>query len=423
MPPAPSGQTISIQDAAREIERLPRTPTYSVQLRPESLALVRRRCAASQPFDEARAASSPELTRAIGDGWRARAAGIPPSDAVASWSAGLPEAFRFDDYDNIHLYATSDPVGDQNAAVNARQTEHGTGTPGPILHISVYSRRHFTLTRHAADAQEQPIDGDFVLTQRIEAAATNTLGEFVSEISCRNSEIPAQCTDRDTEVQSLWTSAEESSSLVDPTFPAFSGAALETDTCVLVERTLYGRLPYDDPGSYVRALIDHGQMAGLPAFCDTVEGPALDRVTLGELAAASFGEKYWLLHVGDCEHWWTIDWARSTRANGEHTTFPRTLYLARWMQTTLARQYLAPKKLVVRDTTHLPCDICAGACHAVVAVVGGDQVRTPRLSGLPQMITPMCALCFRAAAGVDVKDALGKPHVSWGIVPLVPIDN
>lgn len=417
MLPVPSGQSNSIKDAVREIEQLPRTPIYGAHVPPEALLRVRRRCAGTNALNEALEVNTPESIRAIRDRWQARASGVPPSEAFSAWSASLPEAFRFDEYENLKNYAAIVPVGDQTA-VESRQTEYIDDALAPILHISVYSRRHNTLTRHTADSDEQhSIDGSFVLTQRIEAAATNSLGDLAKEISCRNSEIPARCDAHASEIQPLWTAAEEISDLLNPAYPAFTGGVLETDTCMMVKRTLHGKLPYDEPGSYVHALVEYGRSARESPFHGATEGAALDQVSLGELSA-SLEEPNWLLHVGDCEHRWTVDWVTADR----NAVYPRTIYLSRWIHTTLPRQYLAPKRLVVRDKGHLPCEICAGICGAVVAVVGGDQVCTPRLRGLPQMITPMCASCFRTTTGVDVKEALGKPRTSWGVVPLVPID-
>ena len=44
------------------------------------------------------------------------------------------------------------------------------------------------------------------------------------------------------------------------------------------------------------------------------------------------------------------------------------------MLTSLARQYIVPKKLVTRgDKAGVPCDVCDGMRDAVVAVMGGDE--------------------------------------------------
>ncbi|WFD36455.1 hypothetical protein MCUN1_003334 [Malassezia cuniculi] len=405
-----------------EFDALPRVPPYGGSISPEARLLVKQRCAGGPALKESLTANSPELTRTITERWQTRATAQAPSEAFAVWSTALPESFRFDEYDQLSSYATSVPVGDTDAT-GVRRAEPSAKSGGPVLHISVYSRRHNTLTRHAMDTEAQPIDGEFVLTQRIEATVSNTLAEFVSEITCRNANLPERTGWRDDTqpepVQLLWTGSEERLHETRPTYPAYTGAMLETDVCVMIGSKLYGRLPTNHEESYVRALLEHGRNVPSSPFSSVEEGGTLDVPFRQVAQQLQFGAHNWLLHVGDCEHRWTIDWVRDRAGD---MAFPRTTHLKRWMQTSLARQYLAPKKLVLREKSRVSCDICAGLCDASVAVVGGDQVCTVRLQGLPQMVTPMCEACFRAAVGMDIKTALGQSFVSTS-VPQIPTET
>lgn len=424
MPQRLEGETVERANA--ELHALPRIPLYTETISPERHALVSQRCAGSQSLKESLAANNAELIRAVNAKWHARARNDADADTLSNFSESLPEAFRFDGYENLSLYAASVPAGDQNV-INPIRAEPRGYTSGPVLHISVYSRRHNTLTRHSVEDGGQPLDGDFVLTQCIEVAMSNTLADLVAEISCRNKDVPERCGWREefasgeapSAAPELWTTAEGTSDTANPIYPSFTGAMLDTDVCVMVQNTLYGKLPTCSSESYVRALIEHGQSEESP-FHGVAAGGTLDTVSLGDLGQAVFAQPNWLLHMGDCEHRWTIDWIRD-RA-GDNIAFPRTLYLRRWMQSTLARQYLTPKKPVVRDKSRVLCDICAGMCDAVAAVVGGDQVQTSRLAGLPQMVTPMCAACLQAAVGADVSVALQCGATgAWCVVPLDPI--
>lgn len=97
------------------------------------------------------------------------------------------------------------------------------------------------------------------------------------------------------------------------------------------------------------------------------------------------------------------------------------------MLTSLARQYIVPKKLVTRsDKVGVPCDVCDGMRDAVVAVMGGDAAFFPvngriKLRGWDQIVTPCCSVCFRAATGKEVGAMLGNDTPtggSWTVMPL-----
>lgn len=102
--------------------------------------------------------------------------------------------------------------------------------------------------------------------------------------------------------------------------------------------------------------------------------------------------------------------------------FPRTVYLQRWMLSSLARQYYAPKKLVVRGDQDIPCEVCGGMRNATVAVLGGDAVQSKnetqtRLNGMAQVVTHCCDACCRAALGTSTPSDNEPRH--WTIMPLV----
>lgn len=108
-------------------------------------------------------------------------------------------------------------------------------------------------------------------------------------------------------------------------------------------------------------------------------------------------------------------------------SFPRTVYLQRWTLTSLARQYILPKKLVTRgEKVGVPCDVCDGMRDAVVAVMGGDAAMCPKgdqmkLKGWDQIVTPCCSACFRAATGHEVSAMLGDAAPTggnWTVMPL-----
>lgn len=98
--------------------------------------------------------------------------------------------------------------------------------------------------------------------------------------------------------------------------------------------------------------------------------------------------------------------------------YPRTTYLQRWMHTSLARQYYAPKKLVTRGEQAIPCEICGGMRAASVAILGGQGVHSTdggriRLAGLSQMVVHACEGCMHAALGPQP-----TPSAAWTIMPL-----
>ena len=107
--------------------------------------------------------------------------------------------------------------------------------------------------------------------------------------------------------------------------------------------------------------------------------------------------------------------------------YPRTVYLQRWMLTSIMRQYYVPKRLVVRsDRTGVPCEICDGIREAVAAVLGGVDVQCVRenkirLSGMPHLVTSCCAACFHAATGTELAHVYQQkdrdPHF-WTVMPL-----
>lgn len=91
------------------------------------------------------------------------------------------------------------------------------------------------------------------------------------------------------------------------------------------------------------------------------------------------------------------------------------------MQASLARQYYAPKKLVVRGEQGVPCEVCGGMRDASVAVLGGDAVQIQegsemRLNGMAQIVTYCCDACYRAALG-SAKPSERAPR-PWTVMPL-----
>lgn len=92
------------------------------------------------------------------------------------------------------------------------------------------------------------------------------------------------------------------------------------------------------------------------------------------------------------------------------------------MLSSLARQYYAPKKLVVRGDQDIPCEVCGGMRNATVAVLGGDAVQSKnetqtRLNGMAQVVTHCCDACCRAALGTSTPSDNEPRH--WTIMPLV----
>lgn len=100
--------------------------------------------------------------------------------------------------------------------------------------------------------------------------------------------------------------------------------------------------------------------------------------------------------------------------------YPRTVFLRRWALSSLARQYLVPRRLMQqRGSDRVACDICQGMRDAEAVVLGGDRVHmsSGRLRGMAQLVTPCCAVCYQAATGEALRfPAGGEP--GWSVMPL-----
>lgn len=191
-----------------------------------------------------------------------------------------------------------------------------------LLHISVYTRRGIALTRKTRGLAQNGIvingahdtpttddmDGELVLAQRLEITSHHTLDEFVQEVVCRNAEIPEEVPEEglsaDPNRTGHWTGASDAGQAT--VYPKYTGAMLETDLCLLVEGQLYGKHDPQAETSYIRALLETPG-SGLPEST-SVGGTLLTR--FADLPAVAFRQPYWMLHTGDCEHIWTLDWAR-----------------------------------------------------------------------------------------------------------------
>lgn len=193
-----------------------------------------------------------------------------------------------------------------------------------VVQVSVYSRQHLNLTRKTrfgADVKDtqydapnaHELDGDFVHTQTVECTLDTTLDEFAREVVCRNAEMPERTDDADMQnlLRMHWTGMEDEGIGTDATYPQYTGAQLQTDVCVLVGNQLYGRLdPATRPDeSYVQALLQSAPALSLPPGTHSA-GRTLGTTRFYELTDASLGTYNWLLHMGDCEHFWCIDWTR-----------------------------------------------------------------------------------------------------------------
>lgn len=193
-----------------------------------------------------------------------------------------------------------------------------------LLQVSVYARRAVALTRKTRGLGSSTgtpngvfdtpttdeMDGEVVLSQRIHITTRHTLADLVDEMMCRNAEIPerehwreAMQTDAPG-IAGHWTGAHDAGH--GTVYPRYTGRRLETDVAVLIENQLYARLDPESDDSYVRALLSTPD-AGLPS-CAMYGGSLTTR--LDALPPTAFAQPYWLLHGGDCEHLWTIDWAR-----------------------------------------------------------------------------------------------------------------
>ena len=328
-----------------------------------------------------------------------------------------------------------------------------------VLQVSVYSRRHVPLTRRTRGLDgwmpdmmfDSPMlsnmDGELVLTQQLECLSEHTLDDLVHEIVCRNGELPYACRDS-SDCASHWTSANDAGPSVQPKYPKYHASPLPTDVCVMMDDKLYGRLdPSLDPSqSYVHAILEHTHPSTSPLAKAVYSGKTLSSTRLTQLRSLTLHQPNWLLHVGDCEHIWCIDGIRYVKeaclnshvivhdrllgSNENAEIYPRTTYIQRWMLSSLVRQYLAPKKLVGRnERLSVPCDICDGTRDAVALVLGGDAVvcnknGKRKLSGMPQLVMPCCAVCFQMATGTDVSHAWGpnppssEDNGTWTVMPL-----
>ncbi|WFD44846.1 hypothetical protein MPSI1_003517 [Malassezia psittaci] len=399
-------------------------PEYSVTLNATQVRGVQRRCAAAQ------VRGLPPVTESI-----LAEAGTAPSLEPNTqdtrnnndFSKMPPPAFRFNTYDHLPFYIQTisyqdqDMIGSNPSFVKTRQSRF------LILQISVYTRRRTALTRKSRSStstgfgqdfeseyipHSEGLDGELTLSQRIQLTSQHTLADFAQEFICRNAEIPERA-DKDNNLDASstnqygnWTGANDTGQHAD--YPLYTGSMLETDLCLLIEQELYGKLDRGAEDSYVRALLAD-DTSGLPL--STRYGGTLD-TQFRDLPTISFQQPYYLLHVGDCEHLWTLDWA---------SMYPQSTYIKRWMQSSLARQYYAPKKLVVRGDQGIPCEICGGMRDASVAILGGDQVQSRekdnlRLDGMAQVVTYCCDACTEAALGSQ-SPSKESPR-PWTIVPL-----
>ncbi|WFD32074.1 hypothetical protein MSPP1_003116 [Malassezia sp. CBS 17886] len=446
-------------------EQLPKAPDYFADLSDADIATVQQRCTAaierqgkpngridSMPVHSGGGALSRELQETIpkasGIGTSSGPTGTP---SVSEWT--VPPAFQFDKYDHLPLYIRSVLIREQDAVALRPQQLRGPPPDAPpeataeprteplVLHISVYSRDALRFTRKTRSLGSESIDpmketsdmgdldGSITLTQTIECLSHQTLADMAHEIMCVNRDVPERV---DWKCEHDGAPSDKGGS----GYPTYCGTMLETDTCVQLAGELYGN---EDPlltpdSSYIRAL---ESLASASSGRDiTMAGRSLRATRFTDLFCLEFGAAHWLLHMGDCEHLWSIDWARPLHAaekealtRSPRAQFPRTTYVQRWVMEPLARLYLAPKKVVERrELAGVPCEICAGMRRAVAVVLGGHAVQfrnggDMRLDGFPQMVTPCCAACYRAASGEDLPDVLPSstapvPGRPWTIVPL-----
>ncbi|WFD00785.1 hypothetical protein MYAM1_003537 [Malassezia yamatoensis] len=431
---------VSLKELENSLYEASKQPKYSPALNAAQLRGVQRRCAAAQ------ARGLPPVTESVWTEARTDPSSEPntqDSGVHDTFSKMPPPAFRFHTYDHLPLYLQTTSYQDQDTigshpkqfsqpSLVETQQDHLL-----ILQISVYTRRRMALTRKSRTStstqfgqdfesnyipQLEGLDGELTLSQRVQLTNQHTLADFVQEMVCRNAEVPERA-DKNTNWDlsntyqyGHWTGANDGGQQTD--YPLYTGAMLETDLCLLIEQELYGKLDRGAEDSYVRALLADDN-SGLPL--STRYGGTLD-TQFRDLPAISFQQPYYLLHVGDCEHLWTLDWARPPMSLEHISLYPRTTSIKRWMQSSLARQYYAPKKLVVRGDQGIPCEICGGMRDASVAILGGDQVQSrekdkTRLNGMAQIVTYCCDACTEAALGSQCpsQDA-PRP---WTIVPLV----
>ncbi|PKI83553.1 hypothetical protein MVES_002470 [Malassezia vespertilionis] len=414
-PPAPP---TTYEELARELDSIPRYPVYPGVLSADAMRQAQARCAMVKKRQTDMAARMcPNDHSDIDAAWERRRSNLHTRNvSPGALDTSVPPAFHFDTYDQLPLYAQAVPIQDQNALENVPIATYpipNNDVREMVVQISVYSRRHVALTRKTRglssvmpDTLGQPltddIDDGLVLSQKIECSTDQTLEALANAIVCRNREIPERVGwegdveaikqgDAPIQIQGHWTGAHEISSIgATIQYPLYTGAMLQTDTCMLLDGFLYGKLDPALHGSYVRALLDK-QDAGVHLFpYPVVYGNTLSNVRIRDLPHIVFGQPHWMLHMGDCEHIFTMDWVR--RMQPKEPIFSYTTYLQRWAQTPLARQYFSPKKLVVRNEKGaLPCEICGGMREAAVAVLGGDAVQIvhgerTRLDGTAQML-------------------------------------
>lgn len=190
--------------------------------------------------------------------------------------------------------------------------------------MSIYTRRGIALTRKTrgianngfalSGSFDTPtaddMDGDLVLAQCIELTSRHSLADFVGEVVCRNTEIPeaeglpVSVQENQPNFSGHWTGANDAGH--DTVYPKYTGARLETDTCLLLERQLFAKADVQAEDSYARALLEEDDSVLPPS---TSFGGNFS-VRLCDLPPVAFQQPDWMLHAGDCEHLWTFDWAR-----------------------------------------------------------------------------------------------------------------
>lgn len=194
-----------------------------------------------------------------------------------------------------------------------------------ILEISIYMRRHLPITRRmrGLDGSETDqlhntpsvfdIDGDLELVQKLECSSDQTLKELTDEFACRNADIPEAIDHNPNACGSVthWTSADDAGFTGSTSYTKYTPNPLATDKCILIDGCLYGTVEPSEttPGvpSYVKALLSHTFPSDSPLCHVKYGGATLETVRLSSLSNLALHRPYWLLHVGDCEHIWTID--------------------------------------------------------------------------------------------------------------------
>lgn len=264
-----------------------------------------------------------------------------------------------------------------------------------IVQVSVYSRRGVALTRKTRGlagpnstmngTYETPttddMDGELVLAQRLEITCEHTLEDLVREIVCRNGDIPERVDEGGRESLahgSNWTGAHDQGSKEQ--YPKFTGGMLQTDACLLLEGMLYGMQPVESETSYARTLLE-SSATGIQA----TYGGTMRATRLRDLTRVAFHQPYWILHAGDCEHLWTMDWARyvflliqspcTVRArrcippNDLSSALDADIACTAILCPQKARGAWRPRHPLLRVWRHARCDFCrAGRRHGAHAV-------------------------------------------------------